>query len=946
MRTRTICMLAVVIISLAVVATAGITGKIAGRIQDQQTREPLVGATVIIVGTTYGSSTDVEGRYFILNVPAGTYDVRVAYVGYTSMAISNVRVAPDLTTELNADLSQSTVELQAVTVSAERPLIQKDATSSVSIVEAQTLRSLPINSALEALTLQAGFVVSNNGSALAGDDGIHLRGGRTGEVLYMIDGVAVNDPLFGGLGSDVARLGVASLNVVSGAFNAEYGQAQSGIVNIVTQEGSQQYQGMARFATDRFGVESNDWGTTRMEATLSGPLISGATLFVSGDYLFTRTYLNESTGPLYYSPGGRRIQNEFDFGLFTKRSRANAKLTFTPFQSVKMTVGGVYTATDGKAYTHAFKEYPEFNGFDYTRSLMANANVTHTLSPQTYYELKYSYFRRAYQHYLYEEQKDRNFNRIYAANSNTFAFDSTSNYEFNGWSDFVLLVEDAADQRQPITEYVVRTSSKSLALREEPEAGDVVLAVPGQTLSASLAGDLRTAGIVTIHVLVPPTDDTYQDSKSTTHTISASLTSQINSWNLVKLGAEYKVHEVSDFYIPFVNGAWNHIDPASVQPEYKRHSEISNYTYRPVQIAAYLQDKMEVLDMIINLGLRFDYFDPKAPNTYALMGVDKTGSTTVDPKMRFSPRFGIAFPVTDRAKMHFSYGQFFQYPDFFFLYRRYNQNIPTAFQSTTPYVDVGRGYEPQIGNPNLKPEVTHAYQTGGDYIVSDLLVVGATIFYKDTYDYIATKRSRAGATDFYEIANLDYANTRGFEISLRRRFADNYAFSLNYTFSRAEGNADSWNSHFAEQYLASVSGSVPPKKTVTLAWDQPHTLNFDLTYTRDTWGMSMIGSFGSGLPYTPTDPRGTFVGEVNSGRQPWTGTIDVRLHKAFVVAPTTFTVFANVTNLLNKRNVQNVFQTSGKPDFSMNPNASAEVMHTPTNFGPPRHVEIGVEFSY
>ena len=341
--------------------------------------------------------------------------------------------------------------------------------------------------------------------------------------------------------------------------------------------------------------------------------------------------------------------------------------------------------------------------------------------------------------------------------------------------------------------------------------------------------------------------------------------------------------------------------------------------------------------------------NPKAPDVYKVIDLkatdpnaDITKVGNVKPKWHISPRIGFSHPISDRAKIHFAYGQFYQYPDMFFLYRRFNQNNPNY-----PYPNLAQGYEPRIGNPNLKPETTHAYEVGADVILSEDIVMSITAFYKDTYDYISTKRYFRDPYTYTQIVNLDYANSRGIEFALRKRLSNHYAFQVNYTYSRAEGNADNWATHFWEAYTASVTGYIPPKRTTTLAWDQPHTLSFIFNVVYDTWGLNFIGNFGSGLPYTPTDARGTYLtGEINSGRQPWTGNIDVRAYKTFKLGFLNATLWADITNLLNKKNVLNVFDDSGRPDYSTNPAISPENRHRPHWFSAPRHVEVGIEFNF
>ena len=170
---------------------------------------------------------------------------------------------------------------------------------------------------------------------------------------------------------------------------------------------------------------------------------------------------------------------------------------------------------------------------------------------------------------------------------------------------------------------------------------------------------------------------------------------------------------------------------------------------------------------------------------------------------------------------------------------------------------------------------------------------------------------------------------------------------MNYTYSRAEGNADDWMSHFNEYQNASVTGQIPPKRTVTLEWDQPHTFNFqfDVRWVNN-WGINLIGTFGSGLPYTPTDARGKNVGEVNSARKPWTGTVDMRINKDFDFLNFKERFFVNIWNVFDKKNVYQVYTDSGKPDYSTNPNTSEENQDNPHWYGPPRQIEFGLQLSF
>ncbi|MCL4509702.1 MAG: TonB-dependent receptor, partial [Bacteroidetes bacterium] len=210
---------------------AGDTGKLAGRVIDATTKEPLVGASVLIVGSSLGAATDLDGRYVILNVAPGVYTLRASAVGYRPMEITNNRVSLDLTTQVDFDLSESAITTEAVVVIAQRPLVQKDMTASTAVIDNREIQALPVTSFQDVLQLQAGVVAG------------HFRGGRSGEVSYMIDGVPVTDAYDGSTVVDVNTNSIQEMQLVTGAFNAEYGQAMSGIVNIATKTGGDKFQG-------------------------------------------------------------------------------------------------------------------------------------------------------------------------------------------------------------------------------------------------------------------------------------------------------------------------------------------------------------------------------------------------------------------------------------------------------------------------------------------------------------------------------------------------------------------------------------------------------------------------------------------------------------------------------------------------------------------------------
>jgi len=207
----------------------GTTGKLAGTIKDAETGEPLIGANVIIEGTNHGAAANSNGEYVILNISPGRYTLKFSFIGYETLVMQDVVIVVDQTTLLQITLNPQSIEVGEVVVIARTPLIQRDVTSSISVITREEIEALPVSTFTELLSLQAG--VTGSGSNL------HIRGGRSNEIAYMIDGTLVVDPLLGGLATNINNDAIQEMSLLSGTFNAEYGNSLSGVVNIVTREG-------------------------------------------------------------------------------------------------------------------------------------------------------------------------------------------------------------------------------------------------------------------------------------------------------------------------------------------------------------------------------------------------------------------------------------------------------------------------------------------------------------------------------------------------------------------------------------------------------------------------------------------------------------------------------------------------------------------------------------
>ena len=307
---------------------AGVTGKISGTITDAATHEPVVGANVVLVGTQLGSAADAAGSFTILNIPPGLYTVRISAVGYETIAMQKVTVNVDQTTPLSYALKSASVQMNEVVVSATTPAIHKDVTSSISVVSQQQIEQLPVASFTDVLALQAGVVGSGSN--------MHVRGGRSNEVAYLIDGTYVQDPLLGGLAATVGNDAIQEMSFLSGTFNAEYGNALSGVVNIITREGSDDFRGKIEAKTSEFGVRRfTDLRENRVTGNIGGPIVPGLLRFFA-------TAEENNRGS--YLPFGH-----------DKQWTAFAKLTLVATPEMKWNLSNRASGGDRQSYNHSYK---------------------------------------------------------------------------------------------------------------------------------------------------------------------------------------------------------------------------------------------------------------------------------------------------------------------------------------------------------------------------------------------------------------------------------------------------------------------------------------------------------------------------------------------------------------------------------------------------------------
>jgi len=268
------------LVFLSAPAFAGLTGKISGRVIDTETGTELPGASIRINGTTMGNMAGPDGSYFIINVPPATYSITASIIGYISVTVEGVQVISDRTSEVSFKLKASAIEVKGITVVGERKIIEKDVTASVRTIGREAIENMPVKEISEILATQVGFVTKANE--------LHIRGGRAGEALYIVDGVETRD-LLGGLGKvtggmNVSASNIEEISVMKGGFDAEYGNVQSAVIHLVTKEGSSKTtSGYFEFITDDFGtpkLNKYSRNSDRVEFSINGPDLFFTTQFL------------------------------------------------------------------------------------------------------------------------------------------------------------------------------------------------------------------------------------------------------------------------------------------------------------------------------------------------------------------------------------------------------------------------------------------------------------------------------------------------------------------------------------------------------------------------------------------------------------------------------------------------------------------------------------------
>jgi outer membrane receptor protein involved in Fe transport len=858
-------------------AHAGTTGKIAGRVRDAETGQPIPAATVMLRSTRFAAISDENGQFFVLNVPTGDYDVDVHALGYQDVSLRATHVTADFTTSVALELKPIVaVVTPTVTVEAKRPLIQHDATTTTRVITAEQIENSPSRGYLDFVARQTGVVSFSSFNTFqvgaperSNVPVLTVRGGRPDEVGYYVDGFSQQDLQSGLTTATVPNAALSEIVVMPGGFAAEYGRNLSGVVNIATKEGGDTYSGSFEAITDNLAggwIDTPAYDQNIYAATLGGPLYPGSESWRFFGALERGWARDASPSPI---AEGRLPGNGNGSWAWS------GKLSGTLRDGLELRVGSTGSLQNWREYRNVYRFDTDHQPRYRDENVSGYAQLTHTLSPRTFHTLAAGFFSTE------RTRGDSHF------------FTDLDSYGLNG-----------ADGNPSFD--------------------------PSEGLFVYGSGDSAGAHIY----------DNYLHRESSYLALKWDMTRQIGFNHLGKIGFDLQRHSLR-FYEhlnpsavyeantnPFIDVESYGFDSTGVATEL---DEGLNGTKHPIAFGAYLQDKMEYAGLIIQPGLRFDYFDSRTLrirdeanplNDASQLTPDRLEESK--PSRTLSPRIGVAFPIDDVTNFHVNYGKFYQQPNLNELYTNYSY---MAYKIRTG------GYYYPFGNPNLEPGKTTAYEVGIARQVSKRAKVEVSAYYKDIRGLSQVTQIPSNPNQFASYRNVDYGTAKGIDVHFTSERLNRLASSLSYSLGFAEGTGTISNTN---RNIAWTSAETP-KQTAPLAFDQRHRLNVGVDYRFTDGdgplifgrkllanaGASVAMTMASGLPYTPTQVynevtlnsvTATPSGPINSARAPWTFQTDLKLDREFHLGATRLNAFVWVINLFDRMNPSAVYTSSGLPD--------------------------------
>jgi hypothetical protein len=909
--TRIASTLAAVLFFVAVSVTSGhaqaTTGKIQGRVTTS-TGQPIASAQVSIDGTSLGNITNDEGFYFINEVPAGLQNIRAQSIGYRTQITSQQRVLAGQTHTINFTLEQAAVEIDAIVVTGERnPLVPRDQVSSRSIVTGETIDQLPIDQASSIIVLQPGVITTG--------DGFSIRGSREGEHGVFIDGVPVRNLRTGTAQTvEMGTNALAQIDVTTGGIAARYGNAQSGVINYVTRTGGSAFGGSVSFLTDRLAPKDIRGGFTRGELSLGGPVP-----FVNNLSFFASTTLE---GNKY---GGMPQGNPYPIfvpsGVDTVIRIARTSQTAGASDSVDITIPNFVEWDNGATLpTNVSDEINFTSKLRYGLGRGSNVDLT-------YHYNRNQSLQRGTASILNPDAWAGNYGSenmltlggyflLFQSSERALALDVKASYQ-QDWAQFGEVDRSWLEgalfpsfgfnvSRMPFIfdpdTYPV-TDEMLIGLRSGILPTRILSLQPGQEIPVRQG----VAGVSESLRLNPYAMRTGWSISGTGNAgqgytqekrmyFNASADWQMNRFNRVWIGGDLTRADTRTLSVPLYDGT-----PGASK-------------FEPTTAGLYAQNRLDIGDVVLEAGLRMDYYKPNglfprtpgfvtnlpdslkadayrlragdepwdqrieriedcggaataAARTNAVTGqvVCKDNFLPTKTRTSFNPKLAVSFPVTATSTFRLSYSQNVQPVG---LTRLLSAAL-TDLAVTNTNAEYGR---------DIELPKTVLFEAGYRQVFGGNTVVDAAAYSKTTRNAVTYRKVQytnpitRGSLFLNVLTNADYSLARGLDLKVDRRLGGLADLSVNYSFVDARGTGSDPLTYTRIVFrrntnLSILTGSPVDPPELLLALDQSRSHNISGTlsvslgndYMEDNRVANMIlgdvgifatGRIASGLPYT------------------------------------------------------------------------------------------------
>jgi len=944
------------------------TGKIEGTVSDQA-GVPIANAQVFVVGTAFGAISNDNGYYFINNVPIGTYTLRGQFIGYAPAEVRGVRVQGGQTMTVDVKMQSSAVVLTGVTVTAAaNPIVPRDQVTSKSTVAGDLVERLPVDDIRAIIALTPGVVESGDGS------GVSIRGGRPGEANVYIDGTPVRGTNSGSSRVQLGTNAVEEASVTTGAIGVEFSDAQSGVVSLTTKAGGSQLEGSLSYETDQPFSDATSIGLNRFEGSLGGPVPGIANLRFFGSAVmkgqlsqergmgsedqlsFVRAGIDQvvsTTGadgsvstvalPRYAqfsgqcgqlgsaaTPVAQEIRDNYGFDCQGTRRpmdwssfvQLQSKLQYTYGSGSSVSLTGIASGDQQRFTPGSNLDNPSIYLGQHLWNRLAILNLTHQVSRSAERSLAINA--------NLSWAKERAINAPLDPSSEAASRDPTlglrfGSLQFAGLSNFPF----------PITDQIIRDLRTNSGTRGLPLFGQAPdLTQRGRLNPYGLSGQgWWTDGFATTATLLSETR------------LSGRLVVdwQANRYHRFTLGGDAKRVDLS---------YWN--------SNVARQIFMDAYVVKPVQYGLFAADRLDLGDVVIEVGARWDYYNSNALFSNTPLFVSSAGTASWNPASAtndtayansvartftpgighttISPRLRVSFPITEQTGFRLSYAHQVQSPEFTTLMTGVNNDV--SFTNTNDIV----GRDLDFGKSIL-------FEFGVRHAFSQDLVLDVSAYNKDKVSDFAARTlpfvDPKDATKIWGVnilTNRDFGNARGVDMKLDWRAGRFISTAVAYTFQVSKNTGSdpfSYLNTFARQVSGQGGVSPPPEAAQRTNDDRTHNLvgSLALALPNDWRKGTTLGSIlrdvsvfatfrvQSGLPYTlmansgngQTAPRLAFglggraaTGETLNGHEmPWTKNVDLRVNKGVRFGRLDMTVFADARNILNFRNIVSLFAETG-----------------------------------